>query len=199
MKAYLSIDLDYWSHSRNARRSCTDFFKRVWELKLPIYVAMFHHHLLPHINASGCDTCINVDYHSDLADLHADRVLNFNEGTWGNFVDWRLDGTFIWRFPLERCLHSSTGFCHQFLDPFLTQVSGWKVTERTLRLARMPWSNIKAIGVSVSPDWLGDLKALSEPLTRLQIRHWPRGYWKEEVWSETTSRMPKFVRVNSKH
>jgi len=196
MKAYLSIDLDYWRRQETPL-SCAGFFRRVWSLGLPIYVAMYHHHLLPHINGNDCDVLINVDYHSDLADLEKGRVVEFNEGTWGNFIDWRYKGTFIWRYPLPECLHTGVGYCHEEQNPFVDpRVARWERTKERLGLYGIPWQNIAAVGVCLSPDWIGRVDVLAEPLTKLRVNHWLTDHYrKTNCGRDPRRRQPKFVRV----
>ncbi len=182
MKTYLSIDLDYFH--RSTKESCTRFFQKVWQLKLPIYVAMYHHHLLPHINASGCERLINIDHHSDLVDLN-NQVLNFGEGTWANFVDWRYGGVFIWQYPYTGGIS-----CHSNHDPFRESVSGWTQTRKRQGLI-IPWHAIKAVGVCLSPNYIGDIATLKEPITKLRIEKWANGgsIFDRKVYQ------PKVVRV----
>lgn len=199
MKAYLSIDCDYWRRHQDPR-SCTAFFQEVWKLGLPIYVAMFHHHLLPHINSFNCDTLINVDFHSDLVDLDIGRATPFNEGTWGNFIDWRYDGTFVWRYPSSECLEIGRGYCHYKCNPFQEPwVAGWQFTKKRPGLWGVPWQHVKAVGVCLSPDWLGNTDAIAEPLTKLHVNHWlTTHYFATNNGHEPKRRMPKTVRVKPK-
>ena len=167
MKTYLSIDLDYWSYS--TEQSAVRCFDRVFSLGLPIYVAPYHHQLLTHMNESACDTLINVDFHSDLCDLHDPPHDLLNEGTWGNFVSWQKNGRFIWRYPSGPRVHD--GYCHARLNPFTKNASGWKKTEMKKGLSDLPWDSVQAIGVCLSKYWLGS--APITPVTnRLGITHW---------------------------
>src|SRR3972149_3365011 len=114
MKIYLSIDLDYWRHARE-RRYVLDFFRKVKALRLPVLVAFYHHHLIDDINdrCQWLDRIINVDYHSDIVDgTFGDDDFRFNEGSWANFIHFRCDGTFEWRYPKLRCLSTGEGYCH---------------------------------------------------------------------------------------
>lgn len=172
MKVYLSIDLDYWCLSG----SPDPFFRRVFKLGLPIFVAPFHDQLLPKINESGCDTVINVDYHSDMVDypLPAEMMNEccLTEGSWANFIRWKDTGRFIWRYPSE--VHHTDGYCHTDYNPFADPCHcGWKSTEMSEGLVGVPWRKIEAIGVCLSTDWLR--KAPIEPITnRLGIKKWTR-------------------------
>jgi len=196
IKTYLSIDLDYWRYRKDPQ-PCTTFFQQVWGLQLPIYVVMYHHHLLPHINAHDCDILINVDYHSDLADLEPGRILDFNEGTWANFVDWRCVGRFIWRYPASECLSGGTGYCHSNHNPFLERgVASWKCVQKRVGLWGIPWKHITAVGVSVSPDWIGPAETLAEPIRQLHIGRWIADFNRARDHAQSPRRhQPKFVRV----
>ena len=199
MKAYLSIDLDYWRKHTNPR-SCTDFFHEVWKLKLPVYTCLYHHHLLPHVNAQDCDTIINVDYHSDLADLEPNDILDFNEGTWGNFLDARAQGTFVWRYPNPACLKIGEGYCHSTRNPFAdASVAQWFLTRKRLGLWGLPWAKITAVGVTLSPDWLGNLQVIQEPLKVLKLERWLTDhYHRENHGLRGAKRQPKFVHPHPK-
>lgn len=196
MKVYLSIDLDYWQRQHDAQ-FCTVFFQKVWKLGLPICVALYHHHLLPHINGCDCDTLINVDYHSDLADLDSCRALDFQEGTWGNFVDWRYGGTFIWRYPLPGCVSTRDGYCHTYRNPFeAPEVAHWNRVQKRCGLLGIPWNRVKAVGVSLSPHWIGHPNTLVEPLDRLHINHWLDDHYRQtDRGHAPRRRQPKFMRV----
>jgi len=193
MNVYLSIDLDYWQKHRNPK-ACTAFFQKVWKLGLPVYVVMDHHHLLPHVNASDCDTLVNVDYHSDLADVRPGYVLDFGEGTWTNFVDWRWGGTLIWHYPDARCL-SCAGYCHDQRNPFADPAATrWSTARKRAGLGDIPWQHIKALGVSVSPNWLGRTSTLVEPLTKLRVGHWLTDFYRKAERNQPCRRQPKTVR-----
>ena len=149
MRTYLAIDLDYWNGL--PRQSINAFFARVFRLRLPIWVAPFHHQLLPHINQNPCDQLINVDYHSDICEC---GDLPLNEGTWGNFVKWRKHSTFIWRYPDQRCLSRGTGYCHSDKNPFEDATcTDWRCLKQE-GLRNLPWSTVKAVGVSLSWNWI---------------------------------------------
>ncbi len=176
MKAYLSIDLDYWCQ-RGEPHHVRAFFQRVWKLNLPITVALHHHHLLESINRRrGLDTIINVDYHSDVAEDARGFTCDLNEGTWGNFVDFQSKGTFIWRYPNEVCLSHDTGYCHTYLNPFEEQCTGWRSIKKKQGLARIPWHDICAVGVCLSPCWLERPWVMSYPIETLGMVEW-MGRW----------------------
>jgi len=170
-KVYLSIDLDFWAHSQ--RQHCNAFFEKVFALRLPIFAVCEHHHLLP--TMAGCfDVLYNVDWHSDLCDPPEEGWIKsqLNEGTWGNYVPWRKQGTFIWRYPRPCCLHIGTGYCHSDVNPFEKPVSGWKHTQKHQGTAGIPWDDIKAVGVCLSPAWIGREAIIHEPIVRLGMQDW---------------------------
>lgn len=169
---FLSIDLDYFCRGR--RHQCDAFFKKVYALGLPIHAAYEHDHLLDVINSSRCTTLINVDWHSDLCDPPGGgwESSDLNEGTWGNFVLWRANGTFIWRYPSLCCLQTGVGYCHDYENPFEVPVSGWAQTRKRQGVAGIPWGSIKAVGVCLSPVWIGLESVIREPIDRLGMREW---------------------------
>ena len=168
---YLSIDLDYWCKCHE-RRCVDSFFKHVFELKLPIYCAPFHHQLLEHINQREYDEVINVDYHSDICD-NSDKVPTpLNEGTWANFVKYREQ--FDWRYPSEECLSEFTGYCHDDISPFDTpEVAGWPHASKKKGLRGIRWKGVTGVGVSLSKYWLyGNYNCLWNVLEYLKIDTW---------------------------
>jgi hypothetical protein len=151
MNTYLSIDLDYWNGLR--KRSIDTFFAHVFQLQLPIWIAPFHDQLLPHINQHDCDTLINVDYHSDIADFPAlgRRRLPCNEGTWANFVKWKKKGTFIWRYSHPICPTDWEGYCHNIRNPFEdARVARWKCILNRAGLRGIPWHTVKAVACTAA-------------------------------------------------
>lgn len=167
MKTYLSIDLDYWNGQR--RRSIDAFFGHVFALRLPIWVAPFHHQLLPHINQCVCDTLINVDFHSDIAEW--ERKLSLTEGTWANFVTWRRRGTFIWRHSCWDRWGGESRYCHWQKNPFKEDVSGWKCVLKQEGLRSIPWHTVQAVGVSLSSYWLRKDNPCRPIIRTLGIEH----------------------------
>lgn len=171
MRAYLSIDLDYWRlDSKTCDVKC--FFRRVFELGLPICVALHHHHLLDDINDRRLDTLVNVDYHSDIVD----EFVELSEGNWANFVQFKKHGTFVWRYPNKKCLNKDAGYCHDKKNPFTRKCSGWHHVKKKEGIARISWSKISAVGVCLSPAWLGDPSIVGEIIETLELMEW-MGYW----------------------
>jgi len=167
MKAYLSIDLDYW----NDKEFPEHLFNRLFSTRLPIYVVNDHHHLVPHIRQFEFDTLINIDYHSDLADRDAKNSFKINValdcGTWVNHIKG-IGKHYIWSHPLLSCYYDSRGTCHGDLDPFdedalaedygigTEELVRWtKVSQRLRYFPR--YCDIVAIGIAASePDYTED-------------------------------------------
>lgn len=160
-RVYLSIDLDYWRFTQT-NAGCTRFFRQVFACELPVFVALHHHHLLRDINArvDDLDAVLNVDFHSDLVDNLPDCFgpTPLNEGTWANHVAFRHRGNFEWRYPSKVCLKCGVGYCHDSKNPFQPrksrQVCGWKSATHQQHLRKIPWEQIAAIGVCISPTWM---------------------------------------------
>ena len=169
MRVYLSIDLDYWC----LKGSPDAFFRRVFKLGLPIFVAPFHDQLLHYIDGSDCDTLINVDYHADLIDMpNCWDIERLTEGTWGNFIAWKETGRFIWRYPSE--VHRTAGYCHGNSNPFTDPTCcGWHSTRMREGLTAIPWKKIEAVGVCLSTAWL-KRAPITPVVDRLGIKRWTR-------------------------
>jgi len=160
---YLSIDIDYWVNSPQYMKA---FLRKALSLGVPTTVVISHEELIPHINASKAKTVINVDYHSDLADdpQNSDLPLELMEGTWGNFVNFKKDGTFIWVYPNSECWVNrlgkrGSGRCDESASPFIKnseKICGWKRAKRRKRklLTKEEWKNVDRVGISMSPDWI---------------------------------------------
>lgn len=52
---------------------------------------------------------------------------------------------------------------------------------------------IKAVGVCLSPDWVGSAKIIAEPLEKLRIRRWLQDVERGHILHHR----PKFVRVKA--
>ena len=156
MSVYLSIDLDYWMNHESVDDSDHFFdlvFAHCHALKIPIRLVREHHWLLPHINASKCEDVWNIDYHSDLADRDKHGRIELNCGTWGNHVRFRAKGTYVWCAPDQRCRSNGEGWCHIMRNPFVSDCSGWKRTRSLIGWKRIPWEQVRRVGVAVSPDF----------------------------------------------
>ena len=128
------------------------------ELNLDTLVVNSHEKLLKHINQSNCSTLINLDFHSDLSNDCVD--LEYNEGTWANFVKWQLTGNFLWLYPNHyQCIVNQDGLCNsEDFDPFIDKVCGWKTVERKHGYVDLfdnnLLNNVKFIGITTSYSWL---------------------------------------------
>jgi len=167
---YLSIDLDYWCDKKDPNKSAYNFLKEIAKLNKEIVVVNSHERLVEHINDSKCNTLINVDYHSDLADgFYKNKYLvktkigeevPFQEGTWGNFIKWQKHGTFVWVYPsFSKCVKFEAGLCHfGDEDPFVKKCTNWNNTKRYAFCKNILkdniYSKIKAIGICTSACWL---------------------------------------------
>jgi hypothetical protein len=172
MKAYLSIDLDYWVN-HGADYTDTDihsykFFKKVCALNLPIKVVRDHELLLPHINSAKCDLLYNVDYHSDIfgyVDEEEKQKYSSeppNCGTWANYVEWRESAAFHWIYPNAHCYHKCGSSCgaygtcwwDELHNPYLSKViKPFKNMLRSKGCSKINWTSIIAVGISVSPEY----------------------------------------------
>jgi len=188
IKAYLSIDLDYWSTFGNCR-SAGQFFRKVLFLNVPILVVIEHEELVPNINKSGAQILYNVDYHSDIC---SDEQIKASEqpedGTWVNFISWKKTGEYHWIYPNKKCYDLNEGLCHaeEQYDPFTKDLSGWKKTEHTLRLSTIDWRKICAVGVCLSPGYIS-YPTVRTVLPKLKV---PRQKV-EEILAEPVSWNPK--------
>jgi len=128
-----------------------------------------HEMLLAHINASGCQDVWNIDYHSDLADPDKKGRVPLNCGTWGNHVRFRRKGTFIWCAPRPGCRDHSAGWCHISRNPFRYDCSGWKRTRSFIGTKRIPWEQVHAVGVAISPDYF-KAQPVANVMRKLRLR-----------------------------
>ena len=92
---FLSIDCDFWNHLRRSsmRGYLNELALNCRAFGLPLHAVMNHQQMLPLVDASGADTLINLDTHSDLADSLADML---NCGTWVSFCRQRHHGRYHW-------------------------------------------------------------------------------------------------------
>lgn len=177
-KIYLSIDLDFWNHRERSFPHEFRFLTQVAKIAKTLDKGCFvmvdsHEELLPYVNKSGCNTLINVDFHSDLSNrFDSDKKQKYavcgkrehlNCGNWVTYVDFKDTGEFIWIHP-----HSGkniySGFCHYpesnrhnpFVRPYL---AGWE-NARKIRDSHpeniIDWKSVTHIGFSVSHDWTVD-------------------------------------------
>ncbi len=164
MNTYLSIDLDYWAEGmRGGKKNAQNILERVFQKIKEVPVKIHHHQILSHVNKSDCDRLINIDYHCDTS-----RYVKQDQGypenlcaTWVGRVKWRDYGTYIWKYPLSRCLSLSEGFCSNgYWDKgndyprLFKKEFGWYKVRKQNRKSKLPWSTIKAASISISPGWI---------------------------------------------
>jgi hypothetical protein len=96
MKTFLSIDMDFWNDwgkvsdiHRYLDNLCRDLKKSC----VPMTAVMNHQQMLTLVNESKARRLINIDKHSDLADIKVDRL---NCGTWISYIKWRTEGQYLW-------------------------------------------------------------------------------------------------------
>ena len=164
---YLSIDLDFWGilDVDDPVTGLVAFLDKVAALNLvkPVKVVIDHHDLLLDIEESKCRRIINVDYHSDLVD--EEDPIGVDCGTWGNYIPWKAEGIFEWRYPsYEQCYRDALGRCevscnpdtankHPERNPFEFDTSGWHMTRHTEGLYGIPWRWVREVGIAISPDY----------------------------------------------
>ena len=163
ISTHLTIDLDYWMHHADFR-GMRKFLKKVKSLpgiKQPIKIVKYHNFVLP-IIGSGINTIINVDYHSDIADL-PHRYLgakDFGEGSWVNYATMKKREQYIWCYPRTECPSDEHGFCHADHNPFDSEDPmtdfGWKrLSMRKGLPTEEMLSTVRSVSICVSPNWLG--------------------------------------------
>lgn len=179
---YLSVDLDYWTTQtkRKDTQNLNRFVDRLLQSTTNIRFYRDHHHLLRHINRLQFNQIINVDYHSDLTNeaLLRSTKERLEIGNWANFVQAKETKEFLWLYPSEES--RDNGFCHSknsettpsrqydSLSPFrkvnwpyakVSMLHGWE--------GRIPWCQIVAAGVCLSPEFC-DLKVITDAAIRLR-------------------------------
>jgi hypothetical protein len=162
-KTYLSVDIDYWSGNYNDS-GMIPFLMSIIELGVPIKCVKYHHELTPIINAnSNIQHLINIDYHSDYADIGLNdlTLYHFNEGTWINYLKIAPIGRYTWIYPNDEC-YDISGRCDTDFNPFCVKKNRvervcWKEARRRLGgkriLKKIELEDIAEIGICVSPDW----------------------------------------------
>jgi len=173
---FLSIDLDYFDDG--PRETLARFLRRVDLLDVEKAVYKDHHDILPMVNRYDWETLINVDHHSDLADLLEEPTtgkldpLDLNCGTWVNYVKNIGSRLYSWHYPFDKCLGWS-GRCDNqtqdrtFLTPKGAKYRNWKNIEVRKGLRGIPWDDIVAVAIVVSPNY-SDTITLSDSWELLQ-------------------------------
>lgn len=155
---YLSIDMDFWSHC-NSYKKVNDFMRSLSTTGIKPIVVKYHHELVKHINGmEGVNRILNMDHHSDIADISECTEREFNEGTWVNYVRLPENHEFVWYYPLQKCITKSTGYCHNDgYNPFLKHRQGmynWtRVLKKYGRVPEFEFSRLAGIGICLSPNW----------------------------------------------
>ena len=75
-------------------------------------------------------------------------------------------------YPSDNCLSPDEGYCHADLNPFHVACSGWRSVRKVKGLKRLPWNQIRAVGVCLSKPWLRDLETVKPVARALGIADW---------------------------
>lgn len=164
MSTYLSLDLDFFNaHEHKVPALFVNLVEHhlervaafVKQRGIPCTAVMNHQQMLRFVDESGCDTLLNVDTHSDLAEKTVDE---FSCGTWVSFVSWRNKGHYRWRHGYTAYRGDCSGSHHLFAPRPCHrrgQLSGWKDVTHT-RSVYMPelTEDITAVGVCLSPSYV---------------------------------------------
>lgn len=155
---YLSIDMDFWSHCANYKK-VNKFMHNLKTTGIKPVVVKYHHELVKHINGmDGVTRLLNMDYHSDIADISDCTEREFNEGTWGNYIRLSENNEFIWYYPSRNCPSMTAGYCHSGCDnPFDKANQGLYNWNRILKIyGQVPnfeLDRVAGIGICLSPNW----------------------------------------------
>jgi hypothetical protein len=181
MATYLSLDLDFFNAAgkqvepvffglvEKHLKQVGEFVKRTGT---PCVAVMNHQQMLPFVDESGCDTLLNVDTHSDLADT---GVNEFSCGTWVSYVKWRATGKYVWQHGYS----AYHGDCSSFSNLYRPrpgrqrgEMSGWRFATH-VQNRQMPrlTSAIKSIGVCLSPSYVDFSEETGEIM-----RNWAKKY-----------------------
>ena len=158
---YWTIDLDFWQGRNNKFKFNTEILDSLRHKHIPIHVVLEHHHTLKHLKGLKFNTLINSDFHSDIADLETNGSLPvLNEGTWVNRISGRAKKTYIWHYPMQKCLTYSTGYCHREpRNPFDFNKRGvcdWALTfKRQEFFPRDCDGELIGACICLSPAWTG--------------------------------------------
>lgn len=172
---YLSVDLDYWTARPedfggidSADVAASDFLRRVRAWSPSVILCADHDQFVPHVNGvfpTPIRRVINIDYHSDLPDWGAATPFpELNEGTWGLYVSMPHTKAFEWRsatkdrMPERRCCSNPSD---PATDPFITEgLTPYHAVEHRTGTQGIPWGQIAAAGVCISPAWWGSATLL---------------------------------------
>jgi hypothetical protein len=155
---YLSIDMDFWSQCNNYKK-VNKFMRSLSSTGIKPVVVKYHHEIVKHINGmEGVNRVLNMDYHSDIADISECTERGFNEGTWGNYIKLYENHEFVWYYPMKKCVSMTTGYCHCGSDnPFDKKCQGLFNWTRILKtygeVPEHEFSRLAGIGICLSPNW----------------------------------------------
>ena len=164
-KTFLSVDLDFWCLHKKRTESFEHLMFKLFKLGVPINCVMYHHEMLSLVNEQPIDKLINIDYHSDFADIDNNRLTKeyFNEGTWINFVEESNKSEFLWIYPQKSCTLTTEGACYENYDPFVVcsedaiKLTQWKSSKKRISTKNIlnddELSCVTSVGISISPDW----------------------------------------------
>jgi len=171
-KAYLSIDLDFWAHYED-HKSADRFFKRVFNLDVPMLFVIEHEELLQDINQSNLDILYNVDFHSDICSIE-DRKTETKptDGTWASYVKWRRRGHYHWIYPhYKQCYRDADGLCHSEHNPFeYTSKTEWKQITHSPKITGIDWRRVRQVGICLSPCFV-DLDTVYTVIRQLGLKY----------------------------
>jgi hypothetical protein len=137
-----------------------DLFRKIFKMGIPLALVEDHDGLLEFADKSRATKLINVDYHSDYANFTEEEFVDDvpNCGTWIDHVK-RLK-EFEWRYPSHyACFRSRAGRCEAWGTRAPTLFWGTGVSRRGHSVKHLqgikylPYSNIVAAGVAVSPEY----------------------------------------------
>ena len=164
MRTYLSLDLDFFNAVSNevypvfmstVEHHLEEISKFIKSRGTPCVAVMNHQQMLRFVDDSGCDTLLNVDTHSDLAEANVDE---FSCGTWVSYVKWRREGRYIWRHGYTAFRGDCSGNVNLFGPRPARErgvLSGWKNVAH-VRTRNMPelTEDIQSIGICLSPSYV---------------------------------------------
>lgn len=168
---YLSVDLDYWYSKKMG--SGLNFVRELFALRRPITVFTEHHLVLKDISKQYRKV-YNVDYHSDIGEIHQGWP---NCGSWVNYVYGRKNAEFEWRYPnYKECVGLGHGLCNMshsdghIDDPFTYKaMHNWKKISRHPGLNEIELDRVDRISLVLSQCW-SDWIVIRKTLQYIQKR-----------------------------
>jgi len=181
-KIFLSVDLDFWDKddtSRHSARSGMRFVEKCCGLNVPISFHAEHQDILKHANKISCDKLLNVDRHDDLIgfksleDFHHFMRQGPDDYNWVNFVEWRRKASYLWVYPMKNL---EMGICDPIVDAYAKrEYQGWgDVGRRRISAPKalerfIPWEEVLAVGIVVSPSFFGNRNLAEDVLSYLGV------------------------------